>query len=116
MKLEFTNNEIKEYSNGPFHVVNSGAPFDAPHGAATAFLAAKHPIGDELVNVFRPVEIDGNAAQDDTETPVETPESLAKANNRDALLEMAKEHGLDGDSYTNKLELATAILAVKGDQ
>lgn len=48
------------------------------------------------------------------ETPAgeetETAESMAKANDRDALNKRAKAAGLDGNTYTNKLELSKAII------
>ena len=116
MKIEFAHDEINSYSNGEFVVVNNG-PFDAPYGAAATFLKAKATIrtkdgSTELVNVFRPA--DGESVIEGEAT--ETPETLAKANSKDALLELAKEYGLDGETYANKVELATAILAVKGDK
>lgn len=40
----------------------------------------------------------------------ETAESLAKGSTRDELNKRAKASGLDGNSYTNKPELAAAIL------
>jgi len=48
------------------------------------------------------------------ETPEkETAESLAKNNNRKTLEKMAKDLGLDGNKYTDEIELAKAILNKK---
>lgn len=117
MKIEFAHDEIKSYSNGEFVVENTG-PFDAPYGSATAFLKAKATImtadGPKLVNVFRPA--DGESVVEGEIAPVETPETLAKSHDREALNTMAKEYGLEGETYGTKVELATAILAVKGDK
>lgn len=44
------------------------------------------------------------------EAKAETVESLVAGNSREELNKRAKDAGLDGDSYTNKTELATAIL------
>ena len=92
MKIEFAHDEINSYSNGAFVVVNNG-PFDAPYGAAATFLKAKATIrtkdgGTELVNVFRPA--DGESVVEGEAAPAETPETLAKAHSKDALLELAR--------------------------
>lgn len=41
-------------------------------------------------------------------------EKLAKDNDRKTLLKLAKDEGLDGNSYTDELELAKAILEKRG--
>lgn len=57
------------------------------------------------------VDSESNAA----ESVIETAENLAKSNSRESLEQMAKDAGLDGNSYTNKTELAQAILDTKKD-
>ena len=111
MKIEFTTPEITEFTTGNFYVKNTGKPFDIPMGSETDFLSHQHPIDGNLVNVFKPATVDGNVVV--VENEAETIESLQKMS-REELEALAKESGLDGDSYTNKKELATAIMAVKG--
>lgn len=47
---------------------------------------------------------------------VETVESLVKANSKEELSKMAVEVGLDGNSFTNKAEMAEAIIAKRNEQ
>lgn len=114
MKIEFTTDKITEFATGNFYVKNTGSAFDIPHGTAPDFLSKQHLIDGEWVPVFKVAEIDGNV-EVVVEGEIETVESLAKKT-RPELEELAKDAGLDGDSYMNKTELATAILAVKGDK
>ena len=110
MKIQFANDEIKEFSVGHHHYTNTGEPFDVPPAAATGFLTAKHFLDGEFVHVFEPADVDVSEGSSDTV------ESLVKAHSREELETMAKELGLDGNAHTNKTELATAILAAKGDK
>lgn len=76
----------------------------------------RYEVDGKLVNAEGEPIGKGKATADEAETDsVETVESLVADNTRDVLNERAKAAGLDGDSYTNKTELATAILeAEKG--
>lgn len=111
MKIEFTSPEITQFANGNDVFINDGKPIPVTPGQAAAFLSARARIGKEMVNVFQAVE------SGEVSTPTETPTvaSLSKDHTREELQEMAKQLGLDGDDYTNKTELATAILAAKGE-
>lgn len=108
MKLKFAHDEISEYASGTFHVKN-GKPFEVDAVMGQELLWAKHDLNGEMVNVFERADA---GKTDETPEP-ETPESLAKLSRKD-LEKLAKDAGLDGDVYTNKLELATAIVTAKG--
>ncbi len=108
MKIQFTDKRISEYKNGDFHAINDGEPIEVNPAIAGEFLAAKHVLDGEFVPVFELVEAEGSSKEQESFTV----ESLAKMK-REKLEKMAKEAGLDGNSYTNKTELATAILAAK---
>lgn len=140
MKIEFTSPRISEYYNGGFHVINDGTEIPEVFGdLAKDLLAATHVLDGETVPVFQEVvpppaekpapkkaaakkgKAKGSKAaaeptDHDSETVV-TAESLAEAHDRDELITMAKEAGLDIDpddnNYTDKVELAAAILSAK---
>lgn len=116
MKLEFAYNEISAYAVGNDVYQNEGKAIEVHPGAASAFLAAKAKVGGKMVNIFKPAQSEINAASKESEEQPETAVSLSKAHSREDLVEMAKQYGLDGDGYTNKQELATAILAAKTDR
>jgi len=116
MRLEFAHDEITTYAVGNDVYQNDGKAIEVHPGAASAFLAAKASVNGKMVNVFKPAQSEINAASKETEDQPETAVSLSKAHSREELVEMAKEYGLDGDQYTNKTELATAILAAKTDK
>lgn len=108
MKIQFTDKRITEYKNGHFYAANDGTPIDLDPNIADDILAATHMLDGVPSPVFEMAE----SQADDTEEP-ETVESLAKKHSRPELEQLAKDAGLDGNTYTNKTELATAILAAK---
>lgn len=126
MKLQFTTENISEYKNGPYHFVNDGKPFEVEPSLAADFLAAQHQLDGEPCPIFEVVPADSEVvdsvpedtsdseSESESEEETETAELLAKKHSRAELEQMAKDAGLDGDSYTNKTELADAILAAKG--
>ena len=114
MKLIFTDDRISEYKNGDFYAKNTGEPVEVSPAIADEILAATHRLDGAFVPVFELAGADKPADESTEETEEsepETVESLAKKHNRAELEEMAKEAGLDGNTYTNKTELAAAILA-----
>lgn len=114
MNLKFTTTEISEFATGNFHKVNDGKAFEVDAVFGRELLHAKHFLGGEVgwVNVF---EEAGAAAA--AEAAADEPDELKTLSklSRAELQELAKEAGLDGDGYTNKKELATAIMAAKGE-
>ena len=96
MKIQFVEG-VLEYANGDYHRKNNGKPFDVDRRFAEDVLL---PSG-----YFESLEaVEAREAEE-----AATVETLAKLK-REELEERAKEAGLDGDSYTNKHELATAIV------
>jgi len=108
MNLKFAHPQINEYATGNFYFKNDGKAFEVDAVMGRELLWAKASVDGEMVNVFE--EAGKPAVADEPDTV----ESLAKRGRKE-LEAMAKEAGLDGDSYTNKQELAAAILAAKGE-
>ena len=121
MKLKFVNNTVAECSTGGFYAKNDdgnlvdaeGKPVEVNPLMVEDLLAMRHSTAGEAMPVFELVEDadaeEPNAPDSDGSEPV-TAESLVKGNSREQLEEMAKAAGLDGNTYTNKKELAEAIL------
>jgi hypothetical protein len=122
MKIEFTDERIKEYYEGGIHELNDGEPIEVSEAKGQEMLKKIHFLDDKEVHVFQKVKEeapaddasaeDTAAASDQPGDFLETAEQLAK-NKREDLEKMAREAGLDGDSYTNKTELAQAIVAAR---
>jgi hypothetical protein len=123
MQIKFTDERIKEYFEGGIHFTNDGEPIDVSDSQGEEMLKKIHFLDDKEVKVFeRVVDEDADtedaadeSSTDDESTPadvVETAEQLSK-NRREDLEKMARDEGLDGDSYTNKTELAQAIVAAR---
>lgn len=122
MKLEFTDERIKEYYEGGLHYTNDGEPIEVSESLGQEMLKKVHFLDDKQVPVFRVVAPENAEAETPTgETEgapeesanfLESAEQLAR-NSRADLEKMAREAGLDGDSYTNKSELAQAIVAAR---
>lgn len=65
MKIEFADERIKEYYNGPgFHVKNEGKPIEVTAATAGDFLNAKHWLDGEFVNVFQVVGMNKKEAKE----------------------------------------------------
>lgn len=113
MKIQFAHTEINEYAVANLVFKNDGKAFDVDEVLGRELLFVEHSLdGTTMVKVF---ELAGAGKQPaDDAGDADTPETLAKLPRKD-LEAMAKDAGLDGDGYTNKLELATAILAAKGE-
>lgn len=76
-----------------------------------AFKAAGWQFG-ELEKPAKPEKVIDDAAEDGSGEG-DSAEDLAANNKRADLEQLAKDVGLDGNKYTNKLELAEAILAAQ---
>lgn len=85
--------------------------------AETNFEKAVKDILDEEAKVIEPDQTSGVGegldAAGDSEGHAEEAKKLAKDNDRKGLEKLAKKAGLDGNSYTNKQELAEAIVAAQ---
>jgi hypothetical protein len=55
MKIEFADNRIQSYENGPLKLINEGGARDVSTSLGSDLLAAKHLLDGEWVNVFKPV-------------------------------------------------------------
>lgn len=75
------------------------------------------PMANEEAKVIEPDQTSGVGegldAAGDSEGHAEEAKKLAKDNDRKGLEKLAKKAGLDGNSYTNKQELAEAIVAAQ---
>jgi len=116
MKIKFTDERIQSYSNGPYHFINDGEPIEVSPVLVDDFLAARFPLDGVMAPTFELVEDTEEATESqssDESEEEETVESLTKKFSRTELEQMAIDAGLDGNTYTNKAELATAIIAAK---
>lgn len=115
MKFKFTDNSVAEFATGGFYAKNDngdlidadGAPIDVDPAMANDLLKLKHVVNGEESPMF---EIAKDEEPEAAPADENTVEFLVKKHNRAELVQMAKDAGLDGDSYTNKSELAEAIL------
>lgn len=80
-------------------------------------------IGSDFANGYPALDITGlpEAKQEQiakligAKVELSAAEKMAKDNDRKSLLKMAKDEGLDGNSYTDEVELAKAILQKRGN-
>jgi hypothetical protein len=56
MKLEFADERITEFANGPLHLVNDGKPFEIDSETAPILLRSRHYLDGEYVDTFRPAD------------------------------------------------------------
>lgn len=123
MQIKFSDERIKEYYEGGLHILNDGEPLEVSELQGNEMLKAIHFLDDKQVPVFEkvkePTANDESEAEDEEaddrepeEVFLETAEQLAKKT-RAELIKMAVDAGLDGDNYTNKTELAQAIVAAR---
>lgn len=57
MKLEFADDRINEYSNGPLHFMNDGSDIEVSAATASDLLNATHQVAPgEIVKVFKVAE------------------------------------------------------------
>jgi hypothetical protein len=117
MQIKFSDERIKEYYEGGVHFLNNddGEPIEVSESLGNELLKAIHFLDDEQVHVFTRVEGGTEPTQEASAGPLpdeyaDEAAQLAKKP-RAELMKMAKAAGLDGDSYTNRKELAIAIAA-----
>lgn len=112
MKLKFAN-DFNEYAEGQLHFKNDGSPIEVDNVLGRQLLFAKGWLGGEMVPVFAEVGAD-------IETEPEgghTVESLMALPKRE-LAKVARAAGLDGNEFSDKEEIAKAIIeatAAKGE-
>jgi hypothetical protein len=58
MKLEFADERIKEFADGPLRLVNDGDPIDVSAATGGDLLKAKHWLDGQWVNIFKVAEPD----------------------------------------------------------
>lgn len=56
MKLEFADDRIQSYENGPLRYINDGSGIEVSAATASEMLNAKHLLDGEWVDVFRPAD------------------------------------------------------------